>query len=144
MAGGAYSATATDSSPFNTKSAIIGRDRADCTGADLIFMNLLGANKVSIGTMVELAWADASRKPVIVCIEKDGNPHDSPHVRGLATYIVEDLDSGIAVARCLFNSPAKKPKKVKASKKLFHGIDEKGLPLKSNLPEAPWVQRRSF
>ncbi len=63
LANGVYSATATDSSPFNTKNAIIGRDRADCTRADLIIMNLLGAKKVSIGTMVELGWSDMARKP---------------------------------------------------------------------------------
>ena len=104
LSNGVYSATATDESVFNTQNAIIGRDRADCCGADLIFMNLLGAKKVSIGTMVELAWADASRKPVIVCIEKHGNPHDSEYVRGLATYVVSSLDEGIAVARCFFNA----------------------------------------
>ena len=105
LSNGVYSATATDSSAFNTQNAIIGRDRFDCCNSDLIFMNLLGAKKVSIGTTVELALADASRKPVIVCMEASGNPHDSIHVRGLATYLVEDLDSGIAVARCFFNVP---------------------------------------
>lgn len=60
-----------------------------------------------LGTTVELAWADASRKPVIVCMEASGNPHDSLHVRGLATYIVTSLDKGIAVARCFFNATPK-------------------------------------
>ena len=108
LSNGVYCATATDESAFNTSNAIIGRDREDCCGADLIFMNLLRAKKVSIGTMTELGWADASRKPVIVCMEANGsNPHDSIHVRGLATYLVQDLDSGIAVARCFFNALAK-------------------------------------
>ena len=72
-------------------------------------MNLLGAKKVSIGTMVELAWADAARRPITVCMETKGSPHDSTYVRGLATYLVQDLDSGIAVARCYFNAPVKMP-----------------------------------
>lgn len=107
LSNGVYSATATDSSVFNSQNAIIGRDRSDCCNSDLIFMNLLGAKKVSIGTMVELAWADACRKPVIVCMEAKGNPHDSLYARGLATYLVQDLDSGISVARCFFNAPSK-------------------------------------
>ena len=57
--------------------------------------------------MVKLAWTDASRRPVIVVIEAKGNPHNSIYVRGLATYLVEDLHSGIAVAQCFFNAPPK-------------------------------------
>ena len=112
LSNGVYSATATNASVFNTQNAIIGRDRADCCGSNLIFMNLLGAKKVSIGTMVELAWADGSRVPIIVCIEKNGNPHDSEYVRGLATYVVSSLEEGIAVARCFFNAPQKPKLKV--------------------------------
>ena len=109
LANGVYSAVATDSSPFNTKNAIIGRDRADCTKSDLIFISLLGAKKVSIGTMTELGWADWARIPIIVCMEAKGNPHDSIYVRELATYLVHDLDFGIAIARCFFNAPVKPP-----------------------------------
>jgi hypothetical protein len=57
--------------------------------------------------MVEFAWADANRKPVIVPIEAKGSPHDSVYIRGLATYLVKDLGSGIAVARCFFNARPK-------------------------------------
>lgn len=60
---------------------------------------------MSIGTMTELGWADAARVPIIVVMESSSNPHDSPLVRELATYLVEDLESGISVARCFFNAP---------------------------------------
>lgn len=130
LSNGVYSAVATDESVFNTQNAIIGRDRADCCRADLVFMNLLGAKKVSIGTMVELAWADASRKPVIVCIEKTGNPHDSEYVRGLATYVVTSLEEGIAVARCFFNAPP--------PEMALHYDEQEGLTTR------PWIYRRDF
>lgn len=58
-------------------------------------MNLLGAKKVGIGTMVEPAWAYANRKPIIVCMEAKGNPHDPIYIRGLAPYLVQYLESGI-------------------------------------------------
>ena len=69
---------------------IVSRDRFDVTRCDLVFMNLvrsnkdtdtLGANKVSIGTMVELGWADAYRKPVVVILD-DNNPHIHPFCTG--------------------------------------------------------------
>lgn len=118
LIGGVYSGTATDSSPFNTKNAIIGRDSWDCTKSDLIFMNLLSAKKVSIGTMTELGWGDAARIPIIVVMEASGNPHDSIYLRELSTYLVHDLDSGIAIARCFFNAPVPAPDLV------FGGFDE--------------------
>jgi hypothetical protein len=36
-----------------------------------------------------------------------GNPHDSIYVRDLASYLVHDLESGIAIARVFFNAPEK-------------------------------------
>ena len=92
-------------------------------------MNLLGAKKVSIGTMVELAWADASRKPVIACIEKTGNPHDSEYVRGLSTYVVTSLDEGIAVAQFFFNAPP--------TEMVLYYDGER-------LTTRPWIYRREF
>ncbi len=87
-------------SPVSTTQGILGRDRHDTTGADLVFINLLGAKAVSIGTMVELGWADAARKPVVLCMEKDGtNIHEHLFVQGLVTYRVDNLDDGISCSR---------------------------------------------
>lgn len=97
-------------SPVSTTLGILGRDRHDTTGADVVFMNLIGAKKVSIGTMVELGWADLSRKPVILCMEEAGtltddetknNVHEHLFVQGLVTYRVKSLDEGIACAKLI-------------------------------------------
>ena len=120
------------SSALNTQNAVIGRDRFDCCNSDLIFINLLAAKRVSIGTTVELAWADAQRVPVIVRMEATGNPHDSVHVRGLATYLVNSLDEGIAVARCFFNAP------VKQTEMVLHCETD------GSLTTRPWIMRRDF
>ena len=37
---------------------IVTRDRWDVAKADVVLMNLVGATQVSIGTMVELGWAE--------------------------------------------------------------------------------------
>lgn len=79
-----------------TQKSVCARDRMDCTTSDLILMNLLGAKAVSIGTMVELGWADGARRPVVLVIE-EGNPHHHMFVRELAGFIVPTLEEALAV-----------------------------------------------
>lgn len=45
--------------PLSKPAAINGRDRFDVMSSDIIFMNLVGSDKVSIGSMIEIGWADA-------------------------------------------------------------------------------------
>lgn len=75
------------------------RDRFDTTECDVVLANLLGAKKVSIGTMIEYGWADAARKPIITVIEKEGNPHEHGMVRELTGFRVETLEDGLLVAK---------------------------------------------
>jgi len=49
--------------PLVSPPGAVGRDRFDVQTCDLLLVNLLGATSVSIGTMFELAWTDAWRKP---------------------------------------------------------------------------------
>jgi nucleoside 2-deoxyribosyltransferase len=59
--------------PLSTDQGITTRDRYDCMGADLVVFYMLGATeRVSIGTMIELGWADAMRRPAILIMEKAG------------------------------------------------------------------------
>lgn len=87
--------------PVSTVQGILGRDRHDTFSADLIFMNLLGAKDKSIGTMVELGWADSARKPVVLAMEDQGNTHEHIFVQGLVTYRVNNLDDAIACAKLI-------------------------------------------
>lgn len=82
---------------------IIARDRFDVRTCDIVLSNLLGLEKITIGTMVEYGWADAYRKPIITVIEKDGNPHDHPFIRELTSFRVETLDEGLIVAKAILN-----------------------------------------
>lgn len=85
--------------PISRVQAILGRDRDDVRTSDLVFMNLIGAKAVSMGTTVELGWADAYRVPVILCMEKEGNPHEHIFFQGLNTYRCESVEQGIALAK---------------------------------------------
>ena len=75
---------------LSTPAAINGRDRFDVMSSDIIFMNLLGADKVSIGTMIEVGWADAYRKPILL-IDKDGSLHDHAMVRHAASWVFDNM-----------------------------------------------------
>lgn len=70
---------------LSSSRGIITRDYNDCTTADALIVYLLGATKVSIGTMMEIAWAYAMRIPVIAIMEPD-NIHDHPMVNECIGY----------------------------------------------------------
>lgn len=74
------------------------RDFNDCVNADLVFANFLGANHISIGTCMEMAFAFTRQIPVIAVIDKD-NPHaHHPMLEETFSFRVPDLDAGIDVA----------------------------------------------
>lgn len=85
--------------PISRVQAILGRDRDDVRTSDLVFMNLIGAKAVSMGTTVELGWADAYRVPVILCMEDMGNPHEHIFFQGLHMYRCNSVTQGIALAK---------------------------------------------
>lgn len=80
--------------------AIVTRDRWDTTRCDFVLVNLLGAKAVSIGTVIEIAWADMARKPVVLVMEPSGNPHEHAFIRELNGYRVETLDEALDIVGC--------------------------------------------
>lgn len=87
--------------PLSTQRGIYARDRYDCTRADAILVNLLGAERVSIGTVMEIAWAADNNIPVILMMEKEGNVHDHPMIREACPFIVDDLKEAVTVLEAL-------------------------------------------
>lgn len=83
--------------PMADDSAIVGRDRSDVIRSDVVLCCLLGAEEVSLGTSVELGWADILRKPVVLVMEDKKNPHDHPFARELAAFVTDDPDEAIAM-----------------------------------------------
>ncbi len=91
---------------------IITRDRWDTTRCDVILVNFLGAERVSIGTVMELAWADLARIPSIVVMEPSqleatgrtpsvGNVHEHSMLREATGFRVETLEEGLNVAKAI-------------------------------------------
>jgi hypothetical protein len=75
--------------------AINTRNRFDTLRATAILVNLLGATRVSIGTMMEVAWAHDHSIPVVVAIEPEGNIHEHPMLRDCISVRVSSLDEAI-------------------------------------------------
>ena len=86
--------------PLTTQRGVMTRDHNDCIHADLVFVNLLGPKRVSIGTVMELAWAWEKRIPIVCLMEKD-NCHQHIMLRETMDYPLEDVDSGIEIAKAI-------------------------------------------
>lgn len=88
--------------PLSCSKGITCRDRFDTTRCDMVFVNFLGAKKASIGTVMEIAWADMLRKPVVIVMEPD-NVHNHSMIRESAGFIVSTLDEGILIATAVLS-----------------------------------------
>jgi hypothetical protein len=79
---------------------VAARDRFDVARCDLLFMNLKNSKNISIGSVGEIFWADAYRKPVIV-VRENGNIHTHAMLDALIGWTFLDLDEAISAARTL-------------------------------------------
>lgn len=59
--------------------ALMRRDKADVYACDVFFANLIDTKQVSVGTLMEMAWAEDHNKIVVVAMNND--MHDHPFVR---------------------------------------------------------------
>ncbi|MCB2106378.1 MAG: hypothetical protein KDE14_01700 [Rhodobacteraceae bacterium] len=80
---------------------IMTRDRFDATRCDTLLVNLIGAERVSIGTVMEIAWADQCRTPIVVAIEPHGNPHEHAMITEAIGFRVPSLSEAIHVVRAI-------------------------------------------
>ncbi len=97
-----FSSNGDEYKPFGVLSSnrgIITRDRWDTMRCDVLLVNLLGAKKVSIGTVMEIAWADSKRTPIVCAMEESGNPHEHGMVTEAIGFRVETLDEAINIVK---------------------------------------------
>lgn len=84
---------------LGTPRAIVTRDRYDVRRSVLIFANFIDADRVSIGSVWELGWANAWNIPIICCVEA-GSLHDHAFVREMA-WTCPTVEQGILAAKAL-------------------------------------------
>ena len=74
---------------------IVSRDFFDVRRVDAVFANFLGAKRVSIGSVFELAWAFQLQKPVVLAMENSGNIHEHAFVREACAFRLPTLEAAV-------------------------------------------------
>ena len=87
---------------LSSQRGIFARDTWDVQRTDATFVNLLGASNVSIGTVMEISWAWAARKPIVLVMEQNGNIHDHAMLREACPFRVNTIDEGVDILGALF------------------------------------------
>lgn len=89
-----------DMGPLSGPRAVMTRDRFDATRCDVLLVNFLGATRISIGTAMEMAWADLKRIPV-VCVCEPDNIHRHAMLDETVGFWATTLDEGIAIVKAI-------------------------------------------
>jgi nucleoside 2-deoxyribosyltransferase len=85
---------------LSTGKGITTRDRWDATRCDVLLVNFLNTERVSIGTVMEIAWADSKRIPIIVVMEPD-NVHMHAMILESVGFIVKTLEEAVICIKAL-------------------------------------------
>ncbi|WP_316207369.1 nucleoside 2-deoxyribosyltransferase [Bradyrhizobium sp. SZCCHNR3118] len=93
--------TARFKSPMSMPKGLTTRDRWDAMRCDVFLVNLLGAKKVSIGTVLEFGWANAMSRPIVLAMEEEGNIHEHAMLNEITGFRVPTLDEALDVTRQL-------------------------------------------
>lgn len=92
--------------PFSVMSSnrgIMTRDHYDATNCDVLLVNLLGADRPSIGTCMEIAWAWENSIPIVAVMEPTGNPHEHGMILEAIGFRVETLEEAFHIIRMILN-----------------------------------------
>jgi hypothetical protein len=87
--------------PISLPRGVMTRDRWDATRCNVLLVNLLGASRVSIGTVMEIAWADLSRIPIVCVIEDNDNPHEHMMISEAIGYRVSNIPQALHIIKAM-------------------------------------------
>jgi len=88
-----------DHNILSTQRGIFARCTQDVDLSNALFVNLLGANRVSIGTVMELSWAWDRRIPTILVMENEGNVHEHAMIREACPWRADNIEDGVDLLR---------------------------------------------
>jgi hypothetical protein len=87
---------------------IVDRNRHQIGKSDVLLSCLLGAGeRVSIGSVGEMHWANAFNVPIIVVRERTGNVHDHAILNALASELCFSIDEACQVLLGMFGASKK-------------------------------------
>lgn len=87
---------------YSSQKAILNRDFFDVQTSDAIVANFTGSKIVSIGTVMEIAWAYQRRIPIIIISEEDHLLHNHSMLREASSWWVNTTDDALDVLTTLF------------------------------------------
>jgi len=88
--------------PKETDKWINRRDYFDCVRSQCLLVNFIGMKSLSIGTIMEIAWAYQKQINIVCVCEPDG-PQNHPMLKDSITHEVASLDEGIAAIKELLS-----------------------------------------
>lgn len=74
------------------------RDRNDIIRCDVVLVNFLNAEIISVGTCIELGWADMLRKPIVIAM-RETDIHYHKMVRDIAGYIYPTIEEAAEMVK---------------------------------------------
>jgi len=86
---------------MSTQRGVVERDKFDCTRCSVLFINLLGAKKISVGSMIEIGWANANNIPIVLIMEDEHNCHDHAFVRECAAFRTPHISEGVEIVKAI-------------------------------------------
>jgi nucleoside 2-deoxyribosyltransferase len=84
-----------EQSVMSSQRGIYARDYYDCHRCDGVLVNLLGAKRTSIGTVMEIAWAAQVDIPIILAMEDQENIHEHPIIREACPFRVNNFEDAL-------------------------------------------------
>ena len=90
-----------DETILSSQRGLFARDFFDCNRCDALFVNLAEAKEVSIGTVMEIAWAYQNRIPVVLVQGEEDDIHNHPMIREACPFTVGSVDEGIHILGAL-------------------------------------------
>jgi hypothetical protein len=101
---GAYKAHG-NTSPVTTDNAIVKRDFWMTNQADVLYTNFTNADRASIGSCCEIAWAYASSVPkLIVVAMPEENVHEHAFIINMATHVFPTHENAMSYLEKVANS----------------------------------------
>ena len=91
-------------SVLSSSRGILTRDRWDAITCDLLLVNLLGADRPSIGTIMEIAYADTQRTPIVVAMEPTDNPHEHMMLTQAFDFRVPTLEEALYICTMILSN----------------------------------------
>jgi nucleoside 2-deoxyribosyltransferase len=88
---------------FSHPKVIVTKDLLDIDVSSLVVANFLGAPAISKGTLHEVGYAFAKKKPIITLMEDKGNPNDGPFLREMSAIVLASLDDAVLVINSLLS-----------------------------------------